>query len=44
MVIECEEDYLELLVANDMIREGYDPLNSDDVQRYWASKGIELHG
>lgn len=44
MIIECEEDYLELLVANDMISEGYDPLNKDDVKKYWTSKGIEVNG
>lgn len=28
------------LVEKDMIAEGYDPLNKDDVKAFWASKGI----
>lgn len=36
--------YLEEMVAKQMRAEGYDPLNKDDVKKYWASKGVESNG
>jgi len=35
-----ENKNLQELVESDMVAEGYDPLNKDDVKAYWASKGI----
>jgi len=35
-----ENKNLQELVERDMRAEGYDPLNSNDVKAYWASKGI----
>ena len=39
-----EKAYLEDLVEEEMISKGYDPLNKDDVQAYWKSKGVVLNG
>lgn len=29
-------------VENDMIAEGLDPLNKDDVKQFWRARGIEV--
>lgn len=39
-----EKAYLQDLVEEEMRSKGYDPLNKEDVQRYWKSKGIEANG
>ena len=39
-----EKAYLHDLVEEEMRSKGYDPLNKNDVQRYWKSKGIEVNG
>lgn len=35
---------LELLVERDMIAEGFDPLNMNDVKEYWRQKGYSVDG
>lgn len=35
---------LEEMVKAEMRAQGLDPLNKDDVQKYWASKGIGING
>ena len=37
-----EKAYLEDLVEEEMRSKGLDPLNKEDVQFYWKSKGIEV--
>lgn len=39
-----EKAHLEDLVEEEMRSKGFDPLNKEDVQRYWKSKGIEANG
>jgi hypothetical protein len=39
-----EKAYLEDLVEEEMRSKGLDPLNKNDVQKYWKSKGIESNG
>jgi len=39
-----EKAHLQDLVEEEMITKGLDPLNKDDVQKYWASKGIHFNG
>ena len=39
-----EKAYLEDLVEEEMLSKGLDPLNKNDVQKYWKSKGIEANG
>ena len=39
-----EKAYLQDLVEEEMRAKGLDPLNKNDVQIYWKSKGIELNG
>lgn len=39
-----EKAYLQDLVEEEMRAKGLDPLNKDDIQIYWKSKGIELNG
>ena len=39
-----EKLFLEDLVEEEMLSRGFDPLNKEDVQRYWKSKGIEANG
>jgi len=39
-----EKAHLEDLVEEEMRAKGLDPLNKDDVQKYWMSKGITLNG
>jgi hypothetical protein len=39
-----EKAYLQDLVEEEMRSKGLDPLNKDDVQKYWKSKGISLNG
>ena len=39
-----EKAHLEDLVEEEMRSKGLDPLNKDDVQKYWTSKGIQLNG
>ena len=33
--MEVKYSELELLVMKDMMEDGYDPLNPEDVQEYW---------
>ena len=35
---------LEETVKEEMRAQGLDPLNKDDVQKFWASKGIGING
>ena len=30
-------------VSRDMVEKGYNPINKDDIQRYWLSKGIDTY-
>jgi len=39
-----EKAYLQDLVEEEMRSKGLDPINRDDVQAYWKSKGVELNG
>ena len=39
-----EKAYLQDLVEEEMRSKGYDPLNKEDVQRYWKSKGVVVNG
>ena len=39
-----EKAHLQDLVEEEMRAKGLDPLNKDDVQMYWKSKGISLNG
>jgi hypothetical protein len=39
-----EKAYLQDLVEEEMRVKGLDPLNKSDVQKYWASKGINFNG
>ena len=39
-----ESAFLQDLVEEEMRSKNLDPLNKDDVQKYWASKGIKLNG
>jgi hypothetical protein len=39
-----EKAHLQDLVEEEMRSKGLDPLNKDDVQFYWKSKGIEVNG
>lgn len=39
-----EKAYLEDLVEAEMNSKGLDPLNKDDIQAYWKSKGIVVNG
>jgi hypothetical protein len=39
-----EKAYLQDLVEEEMRSKGLDPINKDDVQAYWKSKGVELNG
>ena len=39
-----EKAFLQDLVEEEMFSRGLDPLNMNDVQKYWKSKGIEAHG
>jgi phenylalanyl-tRNA synthetase beta subunit len=39
-----EKAHLQDLVEEEMRAKGFDPLNKGDVQKYWASKGIQFNG
>lgn len=39
-----EKTHLSDLVEEDMVAQGYDPLNKEDVQMYWKSKGVTVNG
>jgi len=39
-----ESVYLEEMVVYEMRVKGLDPLNKDDVKKFWASKGVESNG
>jgi len=39
-----EKAHLQDLVEEEMRAKGLDPLNKVDVQKYWASKGVQLNG
>lgn len=39
-----EKAHLEDLVEEEMRSKGLDPLNKDDVQAYWKSKGVVVNG
>ena len=39
-----EKAHLEDLVEEEMRSKNLDPLNKDDVQKYWASRGIHING
>ena len=39
-----EKAHLQDLVEEEMRSKGLDPLNKDDVQKYWSSKGIHFNG
>jgi len=43
-VVNSDVQYLDEMVAVEMRAEGLDPLNKDDVKKFWASKGVELNG
>lgn len=34
------DGFLESLVEEEMISKGLDPLNKEDVKKFWASKGV----
>lgn len=36
-----EKAYLQDLVEEEMRMKGLDPLNKEDIQKYWMSKGIK---
>ena len=37
-----ESAYLQDLVEEEMRSKNLDPLNKDDVQKYWASRGVKV--
>ena len=39
-----EKAYLQDLVEEEMRVKGLDPLNKEDIQKYWKSKGIVVNG
>ena len=39
-----EKAHLEDLVEEEMRSKGLDPLNKDDIQAYWKSKGVVVNG
>jgi hypothetical protein len=39
-----EKMHLTDLVEADMVSQGYNPLNKEDVQMYWKSKGVTMNG
>ena len=39
-----EKAHLQDLVEEEMRSKNLDPLNKEDVQKYWASKGIHFNG
>lgn len=39
-----EKAYLSDLVEEEMRSKGLDPLNKDDIQFYWKSKGVVVNG
>jgi hypothetical protein len=39
-----EKAHLQDLVEEEMRSKNLDPLNKEDVQKYWASKGIQFNG
>jgi len=39
-----EKAHLQDLVEEEMRSKGLDPLNKEDVQKYWSSKGIHYNG
>ena len=34
--------FLEEIVKEEMIAEGFNPLNKEDIIRFWKTKGFEL--
>ena len=39
-----EKAHLQDLVEEEMRTKGLDPLNKEDIQKYWMSKGIQFNG
>lgn len=39
-----EKAHLTDLVEEEMRSKGLDPLNKNDVQKFWASKGVSVNG
>jgi len=39
-----ESAFLQDLVEEEMRSKGMDPLNKNDIQKYWMSKGINFNG
>lgn len=39
-----ERAYLQDLVEEEMRSKGLDPLNKEDIQIYWKSKGVQVNG
>ena len=37
-----ESAFLQDLVEEEMRARGLDPINKDDVQKYWASRGVKV--
>ena len=37
-----ESAFLQDLVEEEMRAKGLDPINKDDVQKYWASRGVKV--
>jgi len=37
-----DNDILETIINKEMSDQGLDPLNREDVNRFWASKGVEI--
>jgi hypothetical protein len=35
---------LQEVINKEMVAKGLDPLNKDDVKKFWASKGVESNG
>lgn len=43
-IVNEDVQYLDEMVALEMRSEGLDPLNKDDVKKFWTSKGVEFNG
>ena len=39
-----EKAHLQDLVEDEMRAKGLDPINKEDIQKYWMSKGIQFNG
>lgn len=43
-LLDSDSELLPNVVAEEMRAEGLDPLNKNDIQKYWKSRGINLNG